>query len=66
MIMDILETSHHTTPHYDSHRGYTQDEQQTNWIKDESLGYKGVEMWGVWGGDMGGERRVNHKIVLVM
>ena len=31
------------------------DEQQTNWIKDESLGYKGVEVWKgrlVWGGGM--------------
>ena len=55
MIMDIPETSLHTIPH-DSHRGHTStDEQQKNWIKDESLGYIGVEMWKgrlVWGGGM--------------
>ncbi|KAL5516216.1 hypothetical protein EMCRGX_G001497 [Ephydatia muelleri] len=37
------------------------DEQQTNWIKDESLGNKGVEMWGVWGGGVGGERSIFHQ-----
>ena len=33
------------------------DEQQTNWIKDEWLGWKGVQMWEKrlgWGGGMGG------------
>ena len=45
------------------------DEQKTNWIKDESLGYKGVEMWGGWSGEEAWEvkkRVVNQKIVLVM
>ena len=55
-----LPSSLHTIPH-DSHRGHTPtDEQQTNWIKDESLGYKGVEMWEgrlVRGGGM--ERKIN-------
>ena len=33
------------------------DEQQKNWIKDEWLGWKGVQMWEKllgWGGGMGG------------
>ena len=65
MSMDIPETSHHTIPHYDSHIGHTLRCATNKWIK-ERLGYKGVEMWkgrSVWGGGMGGERRVKKQIV---
>ena len=39
------------------------DEQQTNWIKDESLGYKVVEVWKgrlVWGGGMERKGNLSH------
>ena len=37
------------------------DEQLTNWIKEETLGYKGVEMWGglVWGAVKVGNKQID-------
>ena len=56
MIMDIPETSHQTMTMIATEDTPT-DEQQTNWIKDEWLGWKGVQIWERrlgWGGGMGG------------